>query len=505
MGKSAEHVIRSTARTKVSYQAVTALPLGGIEKFMCVDGGWSTIAHAAHLTGNHCILVNSMANTIQCLLKRHSRMRTRIRVDGNQYFIDNLVYNREDLSSDLFFSSIAIGDESWQDIVERECNRDPYSSDGTIIFPTFHFILLFNSQPTDDQSFHLILFQNHCVSDGYSGFVLINDFLELSSTPHLQQTSEPLNTEILPLICSMIPRPFGPLYHAISFIGKRFILKEIRRVAQPRIPVKVIPHDACDATRFRVQRYKIRFLFASSSPDLFSKLHRQTQLHGVTLNGPLLGCFLLAIHHCFPLEDHTRLKPFEIGIPYNMRPRLPRSPLTPSSVGCFIGIGEFKLKHALSTQSTHFWSLAHQCMQLTRDQLKRSGVPLTMNIFADVLASEHEFARIARLFPDGRQSEIALSNVGKYPFSCDYNHGELRLCGMHVLNSVSVYRNSSAVYVTCTDNGQLDFAMAHEMASNEIAKHFLDYYLRLIETCADSERCKTETTLDELLQMAEFQ
>ncbi|CAF1194537.1 unnamed protein product [Adineta steineri] len=489
----------------MSYQIVSTLPLNGIEKFMCVDGGWNTIAHAAHLTGNPSVLINNMTNTVQCLLKRHPRMRTRIRVDENQYFIDNLEYNREYLPSDLFVSITEMTNESWQEVVECGCNRDPYSNNGTIIFPTFHFTLLINSQQIDIQSFHLILFQNHCVSDGQSGFILINDFLTLSTSPNLIEISEPLNTEILPLIGSLIPRPYGPLYHTMSFIAKRIILKELRQLGQPRIPVKVSPHDECESTRFQVQRYKMKFLFVSSSTDLFSKLHRQSRLHNVTLNGPLLGCFLLAIHHCFPLKDKTRLELFEVGIPFNMRSRLPRSPLTPLSVGCFIGAGEFKLKRALSIQSTHFWSLAYQCMTITRNQLKQSRLPLAMNIFADVLANQHEFARIAQLFPEGRQSEIAFSNVGKYPFPCEYNNGEVQLSGIHVINSVSGYRNSSGVYVTCADNGQLDFAMAHEMESNEIAKHFLDYYLCLIEICADSERCKTETTLGKLLQMVEFQ
>jgi hypothetical protein len=225
----------------------------------------------------------------------------------------------------------------------------------------------------------------------------------------------------------------------------------------------------------------------------------------VTLNGPLLGCLLLAIHHCFPLGNNTRLKPFGIGLPFDMRLRLPRSPLTSSSVGFFVGIGEFKLKRSLSIRSTQFWSLAHQCMTLTQNQLKRNGVPLMMNIFADILGNQRDYNRLAQLFPEGRQSELGFSNIGKYPFSCEYNHGEVQLQGIHVINNVSTYRNSSGVYVTCAGDGQLDFSLAHEMESDERAKYFLDYYLRLIEICADGKRCKTETTLDELLKMVESQ
>ncbi|CAF3536557.1 unnamed protein product, partial [Adineta steineri] len=100
-------------------------------------------------------------------------------------------------------------------------------------------------------------------------------------------------------------------------------------------------------------------------------------------------------------------------------------------------------------------------------------------------------------------SELGFSNIGKYPFSCKYNEGEVQLQGIHVINNMSVYRTSTDIFVTCTDNKQLDFSMAHEMESDEIAQGFLDCYLRLIELCADSERCKSETTLDELLKMME--
>ncbi|CAF1361978.1 unnamed protein product [Adineta steineri] len=184
----------------MTYQVISTLPLLGVERYCCLDGGWSTIAHAAHMSGNYSILIRNASTALQCLLKRHSRMRTRLRVDSNQYFLDNLQYNSEQLSSDLFFSAIEISNESWQEIVERRCNQDPYSNNGTVIFPMFHFMLLYYSQQSDDQLFHLVLFQNHCVSDGISGFILINEFLTLATTSNSLEISEPLNTEILPLL-----------------------------------------------------------------------------------------------------------------------------------------------------------------------------------------------------------------------------------------------------------------------------------------------------------------
>ena len=487
----------------MSCKIASTVPLNGVEKYLCLHGGWVTIAHAAHLSGNYSKLINKAPDALQCLLKRHPRMRTRIRVDNDRYLLDFLEYDYEYLSSNILFSSVEIAHESWQAVVERRCNQDPYSNHGTIIFPLFHFMLLFNPRQSNDDLFHLILFENHCVSDGRSGLILINDFLTLATESNLSRREEPMNTENLPLIGQLIPRPYGPLYPLIAFVGKQIFKHELNQLIHPRIPIKVTPLTDCEPTRFQVQRYKNRFLFASSSSDLYSRLHQQSRDHEVTLNGPLLSCLLLAIHHCFPLRDPRQLKPFAVGVAFDMRARLPLSSLTSSSVGFFIAVGEVKLDHSLSMQSTRFWSLAHQCMTITRDQMKRDGIPLVMNVFADILGDEREIERVARLFPEGRQSEVGFSNIGKYPFSCEYNHGEVRLRGIHVVNNTSLYRSPTVIYITCAGDGQLDFSLVHEMESDDKAKEFLDFYLRLVNTCADNERCGTNTTLDELLKIAE--
>jgi hypothetical protein len=111
----------------------------------------------------------------------------------------------------------------------------------------------------------------------------------------------------------------------------------------PHIPVKSIPQLDCEPSKFDVQRYKVKFLFSSSSSDLYSNLHRQCRLYEVTLNGLLFSCLLLSIHHCFTLDNNIRLKPFGIGVNFDMHSRLPESSFTPLSVDCFAGISEVKL------------------------------------------------------------------------------------------------------------------------------------------------------------------
>ena len=184
----------------MSCKIASTLTLTGVEKYLCLHGGWQTIAHTAHLSGNYSKLINNAPDALQCLLKRHPRMRSRLRIDNEQYLLDIFEYDHEYLSSNIFFSSIEIIDDSWQAIVERRCNQDPYSTHGTVIFALFHFMLLFNPRKSEDDLFHLVLFENHCASDGRSGFILINDFLILTTDSNLSRREEPINTEILPLI-----------------------------------------------------------------------------------------------------------------------------------------------------------------------------------------------------------------------------------------------------------------------------------------------------------------
>ena len=492
----------------MSVKVMSTMEFNGIEKYFSLHGNWYTIASAAHLSGDLSIIRNNALQAIQCLLKRHSRLRTRFRIEDHRQLLDILDYDTLDLSPHQLFSVIEPTNGSWQEIVENRCNHNPYSPDGSIDFPLFHFMLVLDPQSTstsDTNFFHLLLFINHCIADGRSGYILIHEFLTLVTSSDLHERSEPMNGEVLPFIHQLIPRPFGRLYPLVFFIAKRVFSQEFRKLRHLRIPVKPIPLIDQGPRKFDVPQYKTRFLFSSSSTNLYRNLKQQCHSHHVTINGPLFGCLLLAVHRCFPLKNNDQLAPFNVGFPFDMRGRLAESsPLTSSSVGFFVGVGAMELSRSLSMHSTQFWSLAAKCVRMTRKQLERNGVPLTMHVFSNVLQNEDAINRLTRQFPDGREGELGFSNIGKYPFDCDYNHGQLRLHGINVVNSASVYRTSAAVFVTCASDKQLDFSLAHEIESDDKAKEFLQYYIRLVETCADLERCKSQTTLEELLQIVEL-
>ena len=138
---------------------------------------------------------------------------------------------------------------------------------------------------------------------------------------------------------------------------------------------------------------------------------------------------------------------------------------------------------------------------LTNELVTSGEVRFIQHLFNDTIGNEQTFNEISRLIPNGCISEINISNIGKYPFSCDYNQNQLRLRGLHVINSGSVYHTSTVLLISCTGDGQLDISLAHEIESKEKAQELMDYYVRLIEKCADAD---SSITLQQLLTSVEY-
>jgi hypothetical protein len=486
----------------MSLNIVSDIELSGFEKSCCVYGDWVTICHAAHLTGDHTIIVNNIQYVIPHLLKRHPRMRTRIHIEDYQHSLQTFDYDEKQFNTNLFYSIVHTNDQSWEKIVENECNRNPYSENGKNIFPLFYFMLVFdeNHSLSDNNLFHLLLFSNHCASDGRSGYILLNDFLTLVTSSDLCDKIEPLNTQVIPCIAELVPRSYGPVFRLLSWISEKMYRHELHKLNHPRIPINAV-HLNVEPTPFHYQPIKNNFLFTSSSSTLYSRLHDKCRSQQLTLNGTFFGCLLLALHHCFPSEKNNNrsLTPFTIEVPVDMRSRLSQSPLTSQTVGFCVSVSDVKLKKQFSLLSTPFWTLAKKCMKATNKAIAIKELCFGIHFFNNIISNQRKFDQFSRRFPNGLAGELCLSNVGKYSFSCDYNQGQLKLRGLHMVNNCGVYYLSAIIFVTCAGDGQLDFSLTHVMKSEEKALEFLQFFVRLLEVCADAD---ITMTLDQLLTAA---
>ena len=485
----------------MSAKVLSTIELTGIEKLFSTHGSWLHICHAAHLSGNQSMVINNIPHVIPHLLKRHPRMRSRLQVNGYQKTLEVLDYDEEFFDPKLFYSIREANELPWQKVADIECHRNPYTDNGQSVFPLYRFILLINdnAQSTGDNLFHLLLFSNHSASDGRSGYIVMNDFLTLVTSPDLHNHQEPVNTQIIPCICQFVPKPFGIFYPLVSRIARSMFVREVRKIHQPRIPVKTMYLEG-GPTPFRLQPIKFHFNFISTSTTLSARLREKCHSQEVTLHGPLLASLLLTINHCYPLKDKNRnyLPPSIVDLDFDMRSRLPQSPLTPSTVGYCVNICSIQFKKKLPLSSTRFWSLAKKCLSMTNKVLTNGEVHMTQNAINDLVMNERTFDSISRNLLDGRATEINFSNIGKYPYSCDY--GQVRLRGFHVTNGPGIYHTSTVFLISCAGDGQLDISLAHEMETEEKGQEFLDYYVRLIEKCADAD---IEVTLQELLTSIE--
>jgi hypothetical protein len=423
-------------------------------------------------------------------------MRSRLQVNGYQQLLQVLNYDEEYFNPKLFYSIQEANDLSWKKLAEKECHRNPYTNNGQTIFPLFYFILIVNEH-MNDNLFHLLLFSNHSVSDGRSGFIILNDFLTLVTSSDLYEHNESVNSQIIPCINQFIPRPYGIFYYLLSPIVRYMFKRQVRQLYHPRIPVKTTYLEG-NPIPFRLQPIKLHFIFTSTSTTLSSRLREKCHAQQITLHGPLLACLLLSVHHCFPLNKKNKryLHPWTVDVDFDMRPRLPQSPLTPSTVGYCVNMCSVKLKKQLQLSSTPFWTLAKKCLSMTNNVLTNRELYLTQHVMNDIIINERIFNNLSRNLLDGRASEMNFSNIGKYPYSCDYGQGQIRLRGLHVTNGPGIYHASTVLLITCAGDGQLDISLAHEMESEEKGQEFLDYYVHLIEKCADAN---SEITLQELL------
>merc|ERR1719379_2396192 len=96
----------------------------------------------------------------------------------------------------------------WKDYVLTECHK----TDDTTKEPLFSMTLLPNSQ---QDKLVLVLFSNHAVSDGFSGYVILRDFLRVLTKQTMDQDDDEYQKSVpasLPLQKSIfeqvIPRTF---------------------------------------------------------------------------------------------------------------------------------------------------------------------------------------------------------------------------------------------------------------------------------------------------------
>jgi len=486
---------------QLNFSILKTIEIKGLEKLCCLHGNWSSIIHVAHFSQtNSSILTERIHYIIKQLLKKHPRLRSRMRIlrslsttifhpethkpyVDEQHLLDLFDYNEELFSRiDILenFYSFYQGNNNWMKIAEDLSNKNPYNKDLTCIFPLFHFMFILNKN--SDENCHLILLTNHSISDGQSGYIILHDYLTLATQTECIEWE--INQDTTPNLLDLIEKPYRFIYPLISKIFNLMYRYHVEYF-QNKLPSKSIllnPYHPNDNRYPFIQPMRTHFLFTSCSKDHYERLRQVCHEQNLTLHGPLFACLILAIQYTFfPLVDQSSFESdtlinFDIEINYNMRNRLSSNIPLNETVGYYVGVNPIDLSNISLT--TEFWSLADYCYKETHKKLSNGEIALSTHVFSDLINDKKNFFHLIGKSSDGLLSEMNYSNIGKYSYDIN-QYKNINLNGIHIANNNSIYHSSSVIYLTCVK--QIDLSLAHRFENLDKAKEFLFLYKNLIE------------------------
>jgi hypothetical protein len=483
------------------------IELKNFEKLYCLHGNWSSIVHIAHFTQtNSSLLTERLHYIIKQLLRKHSKLRSRIRIirslstnifhpETNQPYVDeqhllDLFEYDEDLFSriDILqnFYSFYQGNENWMKVAEDLANKNPYNEYLTCIFPLFHLNFILN----DNDNIHLILLTNHSISDGQSGYIILHDYLTLATQNQCFEWE--INRDFKPNLLDLMERPYRFIYPLLSKLF-RIIYNYQMKYFQSNLPVQSILINPNDHRYPYLQPKRTHFLFTSCSKEHYERFRQICHEHNLTLHGPLFACLALAIHHSFFPQTDNILKTVEIAIDYNMRSRLSSHQSLKETVGYYVAANAIDLSDI--SLSTKFWLFADDCSKQTRQKLFNDELRLNTFTFADVIDDKKNFFYSIGKSSEGVLSEMNYSNLGKYTYDIN-QYKNIHLDSIHLVNNESIYHTSSIIYLTCVQ--QIDLSLAHRFANLKQAEEFFYLYKYLIELSIEFHR---NITLQDILDL----
>jgi len=485
---------------ELNFSILKTIELKNVEKLYSLHGNWSSIIHIAHFSQtNPFILTEHIHYIIKQLLKKHPKLRSRIRIlrslstnifhhQTHQSYVDEQhLLDIFDYDEDLFsridilknFYSFYQGNDNWMKIAEDISNKNPYNEYLTCIFPLFHLVFILNND-----NIHLIILTNHSISDGQSGYIILHDYLTLAT----QNESIPweINQDIKPNLLDLIEKPYKFIYPLFSKLFN-IIYNYQMKYFQSKLPVKSIlinPNQPNDKRYPYIQPMRTHFLFTSCSKDHYECFRQICHEYNLTLHGPLFACLVLAIHHSFfPQFKTDILKNVDIEIDYNMRNRLSSNISLNETVGYYVGVNSIDLSNI--SLNTKFWSFADYCSKQTHKKLSNSELTLSIFAFSDIINDKKKFFHLIEKSSDGILSEINYSNIGKYSYDIN-QYKNINLDGIHIANSNSIYHTSLIIYLTCVK--QIDLSLAHRFENLKQAEEFLYLFKYLIELSVDFSR-----------------
>lgn len=416
---------------------------------------------------------------VEYIANRHPHLRcTLYRTDDDEL---NLRLNEPAVSKldQSHLEIIAVeSDDGWKDIVHKESNTG-FNLGASIPY----WRVVFIRGPESDV---LLVKYHHCIADGTSGWILINDLLTAATSSANANTASNNEDKVheLPMLPSVDKMcfPSGRSAEDEEYVERALItLRKKRSDWYPRLEYSPEPSAGNVHS----------ILYRDGTIEGLDRLLDKCRSRGVTVGSVLGAATYFAVakmndaknpeNNNQEEDDDDRTGKefrFDFDMDVNLRKRLPKS-LGNDHVGAYIGMMSFNLS---LTPSTTFWDF----VQTMRDAIetglneKQHFHYLEVNRRLDEQIEESPLEDKAWKLDDGHAQDMNFSNIGRYPFSPVY--GNITVDKIYCVGGGWCPTFGAYVFLIPSVTS-LNFSLVYESAklNDAVANDFFDSVCSLVE------------------------
>uniref|UniRef100_K3X2M0 Condensation domain-containing protein n=1 Tax=Globisporangium ultimum (strain ATCC 200006 / CBS 805.95 / DAOM BR144) TaxID=431595 RepID=K3X2M0_GLOUD len=474
------------------------VPLRGYERFMTLASDGSVkIAHIMILRSDSGealpAFLEGIPTAVLRAFNKHPRMRAKQLRDEFAMAEIHAPITMEALQTQhlLEIQECKHGGDNWAQFVEKECNT-PF--DRYAMFPYYVRIWHVPSK----HYVRLMLFSDHCMSDGTSGMIVLNDIVTLASA--LSRHS-PNQQEEMGSFVGQDERPVSPpLYELwreslgwwrrfsstqlVKLFGKMSYQSDLCRFT-PVIPLRADQGD------FKIPPNinSSSALFAQGTPGNMQKTLARCKEESVTFFGAVISGVVIAYYLAAERGHEDRESLFKLTTEFdvNMRKRI-ECPTLEGEVGAYMATNAIERisKEGVHMNTVTFWDFARQAKQDVEELVGSLVMPFPM-LFLD--ENVHERAK-PEFFddlpvPQSISSDVNISSLGKYPYEMVHSVQTAALRpvdvvvdSVHVYNSMPHLTAAAIVYIASTD--KFSFSLMHKY-EHDAAQQLFDAFTTSIE------------------------
>ena len=280
-----------------------------------------------------------------------------------------------------------------------------------------------------------------CIADAVSGSVFMHDLLSLHAAMHKGLFPEKFELPPLPSIVAMVGSD--------STLAEEVVLRAAYPVTKYQVSHPILrlhpagpapPPAAAILTGAPEAPRRPSFLFASVSADRMTALRKACKSAHISVGSFLSTALIFANFRQLWRHGYaSTVKPTkaELSFHVNMRPRL-LTPRETQDIAYFVSVlpAEWSFSPAIT-----FWEAAAQVHTGVRTHLDRAPHFVVM---LDWLLSFPERS-VLQTLTSGRVGEIAIANLGQYPWPAEYD--SLRLQALWTAHNTAAF---GAVHTLCT-------------------------------------------------------